>query len=117
MTAENRATLLFILWFFSALVLGALFISAGMQGELTGAHTALAFTVLLAAILGTPYILRTTVVETSTEKNKQHSLDTMLSELSDDALYELRRRLTSIDTDDEATRAALGDDGELIRRS
>lgn len=116
MTAENRATLIFILWLFSALVLGALFISAGMQGELTAAHTALAFTVLVAAIVGTPYILRTTFVEDQTEKTKQHRIDTMLHNLDDEELAELRNRLADSPPDDAVIRAAMGDDGELVRR-
>lgn len=116
MTAENRAMLIFILWLFSALVLGALFISAGMQGELTGAHTALAFTIIAAAIVGTPFLLRTTVNETGSEKVKQHRIHTVLRDLSDDEVAELRKRLMDADQDDEALRTALGDDGELVRR-
>lgn len=116
MTAENRATLIFILWLFSALVLGALFISAGMQGELTAAHTALAFTIIAAAIVGTPFLLRTTVNETGAEKTKQHRIDTLLRDLSDEELAELRHRLSDSDADDAVIRAALGDDGEIARR-
>jgi len=116
MTAENRATLIFILWLFSALVLGALFISAGMQGELTAAHTALAFTIIVAAIVGTPFLLRTTVNEAGSEKAKQHRIDTVLRDLSDDEIAELRNRLIDSNRDDEAIRAALGDDGEIVRR-
>jgi hypothetical protein len=116
MSAENRATLIFILWLFSALVLGALFISAGMQGELTGAHTAIAFTIIAAAIIGTPFLLRTTVNEAGSEKAKQHRIDTVLRDLSEDEVAELRKRLIDSESDEEALRTALGDDGELIRR-
>ena len=87
-----------------------------MQGELTLAHTALAFTIIVAAIMGTPYLLRITMNEDGTEKAKQRRIDTMLRDLSNEDLAELRKRLMDADPDGQPIRAALGDDGEIVRR-
>lgn len=112
MTEDTRATLTGALWFCAALALGALFISAAAQNELTTGHIALAFTLLVIAVSGTPFILR---MKDSGEKSKRR-LDRVLDDLSDDELLELKRRLADVGTQAEPITHYLDDDGELARR-
>jgi hypothetical protein len=116
MSEESRATLTFVLWLFSAIVLGALFISATAQGELTPAHVFLASVILTLAVVGTPYILRQRDGETEQAKAKRRRIDSLLCDLSDEELTELKHRLSDADDSVETLAASLGDDGELVRR-
>jgi hypothetical protein len=117
MSDENRATLTIALWFLCAISLVALFISAAAQGELTPAHLVLAFTLLVLAVTGTPFILRLKGSETQQEKTKRHRVESVLRDMSDEELTELKRRLSDIDSNEEAIVTALGDDGEMVRRT
>jgi hypothetical protein len=106
MSEENRGNLTLALWFFSAVALAAL----------TTGHIALAFTILALAGVSSPLLLRWKDTETQQEKTKQHRIDNMLHNLSDEELVELKRRLSDSDFNDEKSVHSLGDDGELIRR-
>ena len=117
MSEESRSTLTFVLWLFSAIVLGALFISAAAQGELTPAHVFLASVILTLAVVGTPYILRQREGETEQAKAKRRRIDSLLRDLNDDELVELKQRLSDGDYSVESIADSLGDDGELVRRS
>jgi hypothetical protein len=116
MSEESRATLTFVLWLFSAIVLGALFISAAAQGELTSGHVFLASLILTLAVVGTPYILRQREGETEQAKAKRRRIDNLLRDLNDDELAELKDRLSDADHGVETLAASLGDDGELVKR-
>jgi hypothetical protein len=117
MSEDTRATLTGVLWFFSAVALVGLFISAAAQGELTAAHLALAFTILALAIIGTPYLLRWKDSGTEQEKAKRERIDSLLRDMSDDDLAELKRRLSDVDASDKiSVDSLIGDDGETILR-
>lgn len=116
MTEDTRATLTAALWFFATLALIALFISAGAQGELTPGHLVLAFTILLLAIAGTPFLLRMKSSETEQEKTKHRRVNTLLRDLTDEELVELKRRLSDAEASEESLAAVLGDDGEMVQR-
>jgi hypothetical protein len=116
MSEESRATLTGVLWFFSAIALVALFISAAAQGELTPGHMAIAFTILALAIVGTPYLLRMKEGETEQEKAKQRRVDSLLRDLSDEDLIELKQRLSEEDYSVEKLVGSVGDDGERVAR-
>ena len=116
MSEESRSTLTFVLWLFSAIVLGALFISAAAQGELTPGHVFLAVVILTLAVVGTPYILRQTDSETEQAKAKRRRIDSLLRGMSDEELIELKQRLSEGDYSVETIADSLGDDGELVRR-
>jgi hypothetical protein len=116
MSEDTRATLTGCLWFFSALALVGLFISAAAQGELTLGHVLLAFTILGLAIAGTPYLLQMKEPEAQQEKTKRRRIERLLNEMGDDDLLELKRRLSEIDLGDAIGVASLGDDGELVQR-
>jgi membrane protein YdbS with pleckstrin-like domain len=114
MSEDNRVALTAVLWFFSALAIGAVFISAGIMSELTVGHLAIALVILALDVVATPILLRWKG-ETEQEKAKQHRIDTLLGDMSDEELVELKKRLSGGDFNDGHV-AALGDDGELIRR-
>lgn len=116
MSENNRATLTFVLWLFSAASLGCLFISAAAQGELSSGHMLLAFVILALAVAGTPYIQRQTEGETQQAKAKRQRIDSLLRDMSDEELIELKQRLTDGDYSVENIVNALGDDGELVQR-
>lgn len=116
MSEDSRATLTGALWFFCAIALVALFISAAAQGELTPGHIGLAVTILALAIVGTPYLLRMTPRETEEEKKKRQQIGTMLRDMSVDDLIELQRRLSDDDSTEATRMYALGDDGEKVSR-
>ena len=115
MSEDNRVTLTAVLWFFSALALGALFISAGIMGELSIGHMVIALVILALDMIATPTLLRWKGSESEQEKAKQHRIDTLLGDMSDDELIELKKRLSDGALSDEAV-TTLGDDGELVRR-
>lgn len=117
MSEDNRTALTGALWFFSALALVALFISAAAQGELTPGHILLAFVILGLAIAGTPFLLRWTDSETQQEKTKRQRIDSLIRDMSDEELIELKQRLSDGDYSQETILGNLGDDGELVRRS
>jgi len=53
----------------------------------------------------------------STEKRKRERIDNMIRDMSDEDLYELRRRLQSGTYDEDLLyEHVVGDDGELVRR-
>jgi hypothetical protein len=117
MSEESRSTLVFVLWLFSAIVLGALFISAAAQGELTPGHIGLAIVILALAVVGTPYIIRQRdESDTGREKAKRRRLDSLLRDLDDDELVELKRRLSEANAGEDTVVDYVGDDGELVGR-
>ena len=116
MSEDSRTTLTGVLWFFSAIALGLLFISAAAQGELTAGHFVLALIILTLAVAGTPYLLRWKDSETEQEKKKQRRIDTLLSGLNDEDIAELRQRLTESDERKAVSLDSLDDDGELVLR-
>lgn len=111
---ENRMTMTGGLWFFSALVLGALFISAGAQGELTSGHILLALLILGLAVSGTVALLYGGS-QAQQAKAKRQRLDDLLNTLSDEELIALQERLADSDHQ-EKTVLDLDDDGELMWR-
>jgi choline-glycine betaine transporter len=117
MTENNRVTLTIGLWFLSAGVLVALFLSAAAQNELTTAHIVFAFTLLALAIAGTVFLFRGANSENEQEKTKRHRIDRVLSDMSDEELMELKQRLSDRDFNAGTSLASLGDDGEMLRRS
>jgi hypothetical protein len=117
MSEDTRATLTVALWFLSTLVLIALFISAAVIGELTAGHILFAFVILALAVVTTPILLRWKDTEMQTEKTKRRRIDSLLHELSDQELVELKQRLSDGDYSVETIMDSLGDDGELVRRN
>ena len=113
MVEENRSTLVGGLWFFSSLVLMALFISAAAQKELTTGHIVLAGVILALVVIATPLLLRWQTKQTQQEKSKREDIDNLLSNLSDTELIALKRRLSQIDEDDMPLSDYIDDDGEL----
>ncbi|MBL8152679.1 MAG: hypothetical protein JNM70_00730 [Anaerolineae bacterium] len=116
MSEERRGALTMFLWFLSAIVLAALFIAAGLQGDLTSAHVALAAVLLFLATVGTITVWRMKDSETQPEKAKGRRLDSLLRDLSDDELIELKHRLAAVDSDQESMADYLDDDGEIRQR-
>jgi hypothetical protein len=114
MMYEIRAALTAALWFFSAVALAALFISAAAQGELTSAHMVLAFTFIVLAVAGTLFVLRGSGSEAQQEKKKR--IQSMLHNMSDEELLELKQRLSEVAFSEEAVGDSLGDDGEITLR-
>lgn len=116
MNEETRYSIIGGLWFFTALVLIALFISAAVIGDLTGAHVALTLLLLGLAITGTAFFLRFEGVEADRAKAKRERIDTLLSDLSDDDLLELKRRLSDNPNPHRDVLDYIDDDGELVLR-
>ncbi len=115
MSEDSRATLTGALWFFSALSLVALFISAAAQGELTSGHMLLALMILGLAVGGTPFLLRMKDSGAEQEKAKRQQLDLLLDALSAEERLELKQRLADGE-ESEAVLDHLSDDGELVFR-
>ncbi|KXK17164.1 MAG: hypothetical protein UZ15_CFX003002539 [Chloroflexi bacterium OLB15] len=115
MAEKERVNLMFALWFLSAIVLAALFISAAAQGEMTAAHVALALVILGMAVAGTTYLLRQKApeIQRPDEKTKRHSV---LDDLSDEEVAELKQRLAESGYSVDALVKSLGDDGETTLR-
>lgn len=104
------------LWFFSSLVLGALFISAAAQGELTPGHIVLAFVILGLAVAGTLYFSFWKDSGKRKTKAKRQRIDSLLRDMSDEERFELKQRLADGDFHDETVVDHVGDDGELVWR-
>ena len=116
MSEDTRASLTGALWFFATLALIALFISAAAQGELTPGHIVLAVVILALAVGATPVILRWKDSEAQPDKAKRQRIDSLLRDMSDEELLELKRRLSDGDLSQEETLDYLGDDGEMVWR-
>lgn len=116
MKEETPATLTIGLWFLSAIVLVALFISAAAQGELTAGHMVFASILLGVAIVGTPLLLRMNGSAAEEAKQKRQRIDSLLTDLSDDDLMELKHRLADLDNSEASVVEYVGDDGELVMR-
>ncbi len=117
MSEEIRGSLIGGLWFFSAVVLAALFISAGAQGELTRGHFILAFVILGLAVGGTVFFWLRQDDDTLPAKAKRNRIDNLLRDMNDVELLELKQRLTDGDFHDVSILDYMGDDGELVWRS
>ena len=105
------------LWFFSAIVLAALFISAAAQGELTQGHIILAVMIISVDVIATPLLARWKDSETAREKEKREHIDNILRDMSDEELITLRQRLSSANPPDENISNYVSSDGELVNRS
>ncbi len=113
MDKENTGTMVGGLWFFSALVLAALFLGAGIMSDFTTAHALLAIVILALNVVGTVYLLNWRGGEAPAQKSKRQDLDNLLHNLSDEQLHELQQRLAQVN---DAPIMDVGDDGELIQR-
>jgi hypothetical protein len=113
---SERAYLTSMSWFLSALVLGALFISAAAQGELTAGHVGIAAVILTLVVIATPFLLRSKSSETEIVKSKRQRIDTMLRDMSDDELDDLKQRLSTDNASEDNISNYLGSDGELVAR-
>jgi hypothetical protein len=113
---QERTFLVAVMWFFSAIVLGALFISAAAQGELTTGHISLAILILCAVFIATPLLSRWKDGTVVMEKSKRERIDTMLRDMSDEDLMELKKRLSTGNMSDENILDYLESDGELANR-
>ncbi|NDJ63096.1 MAG: hypothetical protein GYB67_18395 [Chloroflexi bacterium] len=116
MSDEQRASLTGGLWFFSALALMALFISAAVQRELTFGHVVIAFVILALDVVGTVYFSSLRTREAAQDKAKGQRIDGLLHDLSDEELIILRQRLLDVDPQRETIANYLEDDGELALR-
>ena len=113
--SDNRYELLAGLWFFCAVPLGLLFLSAATQDGLTIFHFILALTLIGIAVGGTPIMIHLLNNDVSKqEKTKRERIDTMLRDMSDDELLELKQRLSDGDYSDDTILDFIGDDGELV---
>jgi hypothetical protein len=117
MSEDIRASLIGGLWFFSAVVLAALFISAAAQSALTAGHILLAFVILGLVVAGTVFFLYRQDSDSLFAKAKRNHFDTLLRDMSDAELLELKQRLTDGDFHDVSILDYVGDDGELVWRS
>jgi hypothetical protein len=113
---QERTFLVAVMWFFSAIVLGALFISAAAQGELTTGHISLAILILCAVFIATPLLARWKDGTVAFEKSKRERIDTMLRDMSDEDLLELKTRLSAGTMSEENIIDYLESDGELASR-
>ena len=113
---SERTFLVAVLWFFSAIVLGALFISATAQGELTTGHISLAILILCAVFVATPLLSRWKDGTVTFEKSKRERIDTMLRDMSDEEVLELKQRLSTGTVNDENILDYLSSDGELVTK-
>lgn len=113
----ERTFLTAMLWFMSAVVLAVLFLSAGFQGELTILHVSLAAAILSIAVIATPLLARWKDGASTLEKSKRERIDTMLRDMSDEDLVELKERLATGTITDENILDYLSSDGELVNRS
>lgn len=113
MTEERRDVLTIGLWFLSAIVLVALFISAGLQGELTAAHLAFASVMLLLATVGTVTLWRMKDSVTQYEKSKRHEHDAYFHDSHADEHTGLDHHLIEENADHESMSTYLDDDGEI----
>lgn len=106
---EDRSTLMGALWFFTAVTLVALFISAAVQRGLTTGHIILTLVILGVSVVGTIYFSRI-----QQPKAKRQSFEAMLHSLSDEERIALLRRLS--DDRRETILDYMDDDGELTSR-
>lgn len=106
------------LWFFTAVPLSLLFLSAAFQDGLTFWHFVLACILIGIAVGGTPIILAITRDDDTSnhEKAKRERIDNMLRDMSDDELLELKKRLSDGDMSEDTILDFIGDDGELVMR-
>ena len=115
--AKTNISVVMIMWFLATIMLAALFIGAGLQGEFTVFHAVFASIIFGLALIGTPlayYGLRED--ETDTAKAKRERIDTMLRDMSDDELLELKQRLSTGDYNEDSLLDYVSDDGELVMR-
>ena len=116
MKEDNGTALIGALWFFSAVVLAALFISAAVQGALTLGHILLTFVILGLAVTGTVYLFSVATDVGFVEKRKRDVTDRLLENMSDAELMELKRRLSDVEVSDSPLTEYISDDGELVAR-
>ena len=114
---SEKTYLTSMLWFLSSLVLIGVFVSAGMQGELTLLHIIVAFTILVLSSIATPFLLRMKDSGTQQEKSKRERIDLLLRDMSDEDLVHLKQRLADGDFSEETLLDYLTDDGEMVMRN
>jgi thiol:disulfide interchange protein len=104
------------LWLFATIVLATLFISAGVQAQLTAGHIMLALVILTLTGVTTAFLLRQTYDDTQ-QKSKRESIDNMLRDMSEKELSELRKRLSDGAYNEELPLDYLVDDeGKQVQR-
>lgn len=115
--AKVNISVILIMWFLATVMLAALFIGAGLQGEFTLFHTVFASIIFVLALIGTPlayFGLREEEIDTA--KAKRERIDMMLRDMSDDELLELKQRLSTGDYSEDSLLDYVSDDGELVMR-
>ena len=113
---SERAFLTAMLWFLSTIILSALFISAAAQGELSTLHTSLALLIISLVAVASVFLSRWKEGAVDMQKSKRQRIDTMLRDMSDEDLLELKQRLSTGSISDENILDYLGEDGELVGR-
>ncbi len=119
MDEENKdIAYVLMIWFLAAIMLAALFIGAGLQGEFTIFHTVFASIIFALALVGSSLSVYWTRrnANDDTAKAKRERIDTMLRDMSDDELLELKQRLSTGDYNEDSLLDYVSDDGELIMR-
>lgn len=106
-----------MLWFLATLILAAIFIGSGLQGEFTTAHMIFASIVLTLAMIATPLVIYATREKDDIGKKKRQRIDNLLRDMSDDDLLELKQRLSDGKFSDEAHLDYVSEDGELHFRA
>ena len=106
-----------MVWFLATILLAAIFIGSGLQGEFTTAHMIFASIVLGLATIATPLVIYATRDKEDIGKLKRQRIDTMLQDMSDDELLELKKRLSDGDYNEESLLEYVSDDGELVFRN
>lgn len=121
MPTEYRIASIGGMWFLATIALSAVFIGAGLQGELTTLHIVFASTIFLMGIIGTLFLLRWfnkfSDSETDIAKAKRQRIDDMIRDMSDEDLVELKKRLSDGDIEDEELLDYVSEDGELVFRN
>lgn len=102
------------IWLGAVILFAALFISAGLQGAFTVTHYIFAALILVMASLGTGAAIYGIRDNKDIAKAKRQRIDTMLRDMSDGDLLELKQRLAEGDYTEESLLDLVADDGELI---
>lgn len=112
---EMRTTLLGSMWFLSAIVLAALFVSAAAMSEFTIWHILFGFVILGLTVTGTVYFVRQPLDNAEQQKAKRQRIDSLLRDMSDDERLALKMRLSD-ELDEDTVLDYIDEDGELVMR-
>ena len=78
------------------------------------AGAVLAFVLLTLAVVGTVFLWRQKYSDPGQQKAKRGRINTLLRDLSDEEILELKHRLSLADFSDQPPLSALDEDGELV---